>query len=629
MGIISQVGRKDPRVRLVIGAIYLSLIVGALSILLPFFIMLTLSVSSVTDVKHITLFPPYLLNDQALFTKYLAEKNSEDINKTKESYPVEGQAWVNWDQVTPTLRPWSREEAGRMRLLKGDWDSFRMALPGKFYVPAYTTLFANGRSQYDFQRFLAKRYPSVEAFNKANGMNLAYLSTVNFPDDNYAARDWYFDETPFLKDYFDFKALMSAEYRRVSALNPAWGLYLRYLYKDDLRSLNRAWGSKYQDSFFNDIPFPLEPPQEPARRKDWAAFLHEKFSLNWLKVTGGSAARYQAFLKARYGRVEEFNTIDGTHDASWSQVAFPAEAPNRAEIKDWGLYVNTLPLTSLSLDFPELRWRDFLVKKYGSLDKAGQAYGLDLRSPDGRGIFLPQRQDDEVSFKQGRTRLRLHFLTYNYRMICRFLLLQDRAYFNTLILVLFSIFTALTVNPIAAYALSRFRYRYTHKILLVLLATAAFPAEVSAIPQFLLIKKFGMLNTFWALVLPGIANGFWIFMLKGFFDSLPKELYEAAILDGAGEATMFLRVTAPLAAPILALTAFGAFNEAYGSYLWNIIVANNSKMWTVMVALQQYMGANPTNMVMAAIVVSSIPTLLAFLLVQRVILRGIVIPTLH
>ena len=99
----------------------------------------------------------------------------------------------------------------------------------------------------------------------------------------------------------------------------------------------------------------------------------------------------------------------------------------------------------------------------------------------------------------------------------------------------------MTVNPLAAYALSRYRLSYTPKVLIFMLATMAFPAEVAMIPNFLLIKQLGLLNTFAALILPGLASGYFIFLLKGFFDSLPAELYEAASIDGASELRMFCR----------------------------------------------------------------------------------------
>jgi multiple sugar transport system permease protein len=629
MGIISQVGRKNPRVRLAIAGIYLALTLGAISIVLPFIVMITMSVSSVTDIKKISLFPQYLSSDRLLFAKYLAEKGNEDINIVKQDYPVEGQHWLNWEQVRPGMHTWEDGLPEGMSHLLKDWDEFAAGLSEKFYKPAFSNTFSNGPTQYLFQQFLDKRYGGVEAFNKADQMDMRYLSTVNFPDDNWSQAAWGFDDSHFSQDYSDFKQQLSPEMRLVSALNPIYGSWLRLRYHDKIQELNAAWGSGYRDIYFNDVTFPSRPPSQPVQRRDWEAFVRERFPIHWVTAKA-PAAKYQSFLKGQYKSLEEYDTVSANHYKSWDEVAFPSTAPHRdPENKDWGLFVATLPLESLTLDFPESLYGRMLEVKYGGLAQAAQAYGVDVRAPDGN-VILPLKWVNECDFRLSRTHLKWHYLTYNYRMVLRFLLLQGRPFVNTGILVVLSIVTALTINPIAAYALSRFRYPYTQRILLFLLATAAFPAEVAAIPQFLLVKKFDMLNTFWALILPGIANGFWIFMLKGFFDSLPKELYEAAILDGAGEYTLFTKVTVPLAAPILALTAFGAFTEAYGSYLWNIIVANKADMWTITVALQQYMGGTtPPNMVMAAIVVSSIPTLLAFLLVQRAILKGIVIPTLH
>ena len=147
----------------------------------------------------------------------------------------------------------------------------------------------------------------------------------------------------------------------------------------------------------------------------------------------------------------------------------------------------------------------------------------------------------------------------NYRLVGDYLFVRGRAFLNTLILVLLTVLAHLTVNPLAAYALSRFRMRGTEKILLFLLATMAFPAAVTAIPGFLLVRDLGLLNTFAALVLPTVASGMSIFILKGFFDALPRELYEAAAIDGASEWLVFRKITLPMTTPILAVNALNSF----------------------------------------------------------------------
>ncbi len=218
----------------------------------------------------------------------------------------------------------------------------------------------------------------------------------------------------------------------------------------------------------------------------------------------------------------------------------------------------------------------------------------------------------------------------NYRLVGQYLFLRGRAFVNTIILVILSVLASLTVNPIAAYALSRFRMRSTEKIILFLLATMAFPAAVTAIPGFLLIRDLGLLNTFAALVLPGVASGMSIFILKGFFDALPQELYEAATIDGASEWTVFTRITLPMTTPILAVNALNSFIHAYSSWEWAFLVCQKESHWTLAVWMYQMSQtfAHQPWCVMAGFVLVSLPTAIVFLLCQRVILRGIVLPSM-
>ncbi|MES2202322.1 MAG: carbohydrate ABC transporter permease [candidate division FCPU426 bacterium] len=629
MGIISQVGRKSRSVKFLILSMYGLLILGVATILVPLMVMLTMSVSSVTDLKRFALLPRYVYSKQDLYVKYLAEKYREKLQYVRENYPIEGQDWLSWETVKPTLHAWSPEKQAGMDALAADWDVFLKDLPQQYFEAAYYNDWNLGAAQSDFHAFLGKRYKDADDFNKRTGMNVTYLSTVLLPADNPAAQVFFYPDVPLMRDYLEFKGTLPAEYRRPFSANSLWAAWLKFHYNDDLAALNKAWGTAYQDAFFVDIPFPLQAPSAGQQSKDYVEFMRSRFPRAWIRLKGGSTPAYVAFLKKTYLKVGDFNVAGDGTESSWAGVKLPETAPTRAEVKMWSDYVNTLPLSSWSAPTVESRYHDFLVQKYGSVESAEKKYGVTLSGNMG-GVFLPARLADEHYFKENRGKILWHFLSSNYVSVSKFLFQQGRAVNNTVILVILSIVTALVVNPIAAFALSRFRISYTPKVLLFLLATAAFPAEVTAIPQFILIKKFGMLNTFWALVLPGLANGFWIFMLKGFFDSLPKELYEAAIIEGAGEFTLFTKVTVPLAAPILALTAFGAFNAAYSGYLWNIIVANDNRMWTLMVALQQYMGEDrPASLVMAAMALASIPTLIAFLMVQRVILRGIVIPGMH
>jgi multiple sugar transport system permease protein len=161
---------------------------------------------------------------------------------------------------------------------------------------------------------------------------------------------------------------------------------------------------------------------------------------------------------------------------------------------------------------------------------------------------------------------------------------------------------------------------------LFLLATMAFPAEVAMIPSFLLLKQFHLLNTFSALVLPSAASGYMIFLLKGFFDSLPKALYEAGQMDGAHEITMMMRIALPLSKPVLGYIALMAFMAAYGSFMYAFLVAQDQHIWTLMVWVYNLQTYAPKAVTMAALVIAALPTLIVFLLAQRVIMKGIILP---
>ena len=136
-----------------------------------------------------------------------------------------------------------------------------------------------------------------------------------------------------------------------------------------------------------------------------------------------------------------------------------------------------------------------------------------------------------------------------------------------------------------------------------------------------------LLNSFAALVIPGMANGYSIFLLKGFFDSLPRELYEAADIDGAGEWRKFWTFTMSLSKPILAVIALGAFFGAYSAFMMALIIVPDQEMWTLMVWVYQLQAEAHQAVVYAAVALTAIPTLLVFIFCQSIIIRGIVVPT--
>jgi multiple sugar transport system permease protein len=239
---------------------------------------------------------------------------------------------------------------------------------------------------------------------------------------------------------------------------------------------------------------------------------------------------------------------------------------------------------------------------------------------------MPIEAAEKQFVKANANEIKREFAGRNFRYVLDYILINGRAVLNTLIFCGLAILTQLVVNPLAAYALSRYPIKASGKILLFLLATMAFPAEVAMIPSFLLLKDLHLLNTFAALVLPGMASGYMIFLLKGFFDSLPTELFEAGQLDGAPETTLLARIAIPLTKPVLGYLALMAFMASYSTFMFAFLVAQDQKMWTLMVWVYKLQTTAPKAVVMAALALAALPTLMVFLFAQRVIMKGIVIP---
>ena len=322
------------------------------------------------------------------------------------------------------------------------------------------------------------------------------------------------------------------------------------------------------------------------------------------------------FLKAKYGSPEALGEAWGTRYRSFFDVSFSAEA--RAETAE-----------RERRDRKFIDWKEFELSYISKARDRGDFVSRTLPQP--RAAFAGEiRNAIAVQFAVHGWRDFLGDAAANYVTVADYLFVRGRAFANTILLVILSLAASLTVNPLAAYALSRFALPATEKILLFMLATMAFPAAVTAIPGFLLIRDLGLLNTFAALVLPTVASAMGIFILKGFFDALPRELYEAAAIDGAGEWTIFRRITLPMTTPILAVNALNAFIHAYSSWEWAFLVCQKESHWTLAVWMYQMSQtfAHSPWCVMAGFVAVSVPTAVVFVVCQKVILKGIVLPSM-
>ena len=379
-------------------------------------------------------------------------------------------------------------------------------------------------------------------------------------------------------------------------------------------------------SAFAHLPFPLPEGSSGIMQSLWDDFIHTAYPRRLLRIraTPELEKDYQEYIRELCKSIDAYNELTGESAASFKSIKLRSYENSTL----WRNFIPSVPLENLEVLSAEKAWQDFILDKYGSLNEINKMYGWNMKIIEE--ARFPIREAIAVTFKKRGARKFLAGALANYRMVGEYLFLRGRAFGNTFLLVVLSILATLTVNPLAAYALSRFGLKSTEKILLFLLATMAFPAAVTAIPGFLLIRDLGLLNSFAALVLPTVASGMSIFILKGFFDGLPRELYEAATVDGAKEWQIFLRITLPMTTPILAVNALHSFVAAYNSWEWALLVCQKQSYWTLavwMYQMSQQFGGQPWA-VMAGFVLVSVPTAIVFIACQKVILRGIVLPSM-
>ena len=177
----------------------------------------------------------------------------------------------------------------------------------------------------------------------------------------------------------------------------------------------------------------------------------------------------------------------------------------------------------------------------------------------------------------------------------------------------------------AAYAFARLRFPGRDRIFVVFLSALLLPAVVLLIPRFLIVSAFGWVDTYAGLISTELVSVWGIFLLRQFFLSVPRDLEDAARLDGAGEWEIFSRVVLPLAQPALVTLAALAFVDQWKSFLWPLIVTRSADMQVVEVGIATFRGLHAANWPyqMAVAVTATIPVLVVFLVAQRYVLRGL------
>lgn len=622
MSLIPTVGKKSMETRLIITLIYFLLTIGGITMVYPFLIMVSGSFKSEVDISDYNVIPRYFFDNEVLFRKYLESKYNESIINYN----------INTRHNEFSFKKIKPPEKIHLRKIS-DWREFlkKTKIPVTYSVLGHSLSVGNRllpEMAREYKEWIQKECKGdTDIYNQRYGAHIDTWLQIYVLRMEVDKRKFKLAGSKIESAFLEYKSQQPSRHLYYLSLDGKYVQdFLYYKYGKNIEDYNQIHGTNYKG--YHQVFLRNRLPENGKEQENWLEFVRNETNLQFIRVDSGGREEFRQFLKRRYeGKISVLNGAHGTNYNNFNQVPYTEDLLHSSQgLVDWELFIHEVSGEFLSIVSSETLWRDFLKDKYnGDIEMLNQAH------EDGYKLFdkipMPTKEVDYTDMLNNSHQLRWEFATRNYKMVIRYLMLHGRGIFNTFVYCALSILIALIVNPLAAYAMSRFNLPSTYKILLFLMATMAFPPMVTTIPNFLLLKQLGLLNTFWALVLPGMVNGYMIFLLKGFFDSLPRELYESAMIDGASEWTMFWKITMTLSKPILAVVSLGAFTAAYGAFMFAFIVCQNQKMWTLMVWLYQLQQYSHQSVTFAALIIAAIPTFLVFVFCQKIIMRGIVVPT--
>lgn len=585
--------------------------------LYPFLLMVSGSMKSEVDSREMDVIPRFLVNETALFRKFSEQRYARPDIATATTHTREAN-----DSPLYSFESLPLPTEGSPSMME-NWRKF-LNSNRKSWPPYFESL---------GHVYGVRQMPEV-TFKYINRLKKAFPEiprkdiNVTIIPEAWNERNYIPPQDKFGGEYWKMRSELSGRYFYPVSLDGYYALQVISMNYGtgvaELERMNHEMQSDYASRF--DVILPGRLPENGRERELWSNYVRNYLSARFLRLDPQLLPAYRGFLREKYDTISALNDVHGSAWSSWEDVTLPGPDASIPGLSDTEIFIRSLPnLEGVYIESPEIRWRAWLQEEYeGDIGKLNAAWNSN--HADFRAIPMPVAQHDLALLRAHKTEILWDMVTRNFRFAWEQIVVSGNGLRNTVIFCFLNVLTALIVNPLAAYALSRFQPRWGMTALFVLMATMAFPAEVTQIPSFLLLRELGLLNTFAALIIPAAANGYSIFLLKGFFDSLPTELYEAASIDGCGDLRAFFTITVPLSKPILAVIALGAFTSAYGAFMFALLVCQKESMWTLMVYLYQLQQSYNTPIVFAALIIAAIPTLVVFVLCQNIIMRGIVVP---
>lgn len=199
-------------------------------------------------------------------------------------------------------------------------------------------------------------------------------------------------------------------------------------------------------------------------------------------------------------------------------------------------------------------------------------------------------------------------------------------YKNTVMITVISLVLVLFADALAAYGFAKFEFRGKTVLFWLMIGTMMLPIYATLIPSFWLFSKIKMINTYQALILPGVVDAYGIFLLKQYMETIPGEIIDAAKVDGAGAFRRFWQIVVPLSRPALGTLAVFRFLFVWNDYLWPLVIIRKETMYTLTIGIanmQARQGMVVWGSQMAASVLATLPVIILVLLMQRQFLRGL------
>lgn len=186
---------------------------------------------------------------------------------------------------------------------------------------------------------------------------------------------------------------------------------------------------------------------------------------------------------------------------------------------------------------------------------------------------------------------------------------------------------SLVVNSMAGYAFAKLSFPGRERVFRGLVATLVVPGQVTMLPLFMLLKYLGLINSYWGVIVPGMASVFGIFLFRQYALSIPDSLLDAARIDGAGEWRIYRSIVLPLCKPILLTLAVFTFMGTWNDFMWPLVVLTDSRLHTLPVALANLSGEHvqDTELMMAGALLTVLPVIVLYALLQRYYIEGIMV----